>query len=470
MEVQYNIFGLLDPRSLLNCSTVSRSWKEMTKDDWIWDEKLAERWQTIEPPVRVSGVSAAEQYAEEHRIERNWMNQHFKKHTLPISGTESALDFKTHGYLALCEQASLDGESTLDTARERFEERYEDFREDSMLAAASSNGTSITIGNVWKQEARKLLRGHVQPVTSLAFAGTHSLISGDAQGDLVLWDLYRSDAPLPWSVTSSEFVGKRNLTRASVTALSVFDSQIVVGNHDGDISFLDVDRGMYPLQTLVGAQTSPITKFAQAKSDPHLVASASRGPIVKLWDSRSGFSATSLFADTSYIRCVQFGFDHQLITGGPQGVRLWDLRMSAVLHYVRARNDGIVGMYYDGSHLVSGTEDILSAVKLGSVGVPQLDVDIDEFKAQREAEKRKVKQLEFEGHLPTNVIRLRSATSIFCPTTSHLVCISQGTVTGLDFSIRPRNTRRAADSMIDPESDYLPPAPQADMDLDEDEA
>lgn len=468
MEVQYNIFGLLDPRSLLNCSTVSRSWKEMTKDDWIWDEKLAERWQTIEPPVRVSGVSAADQYAEEHRIERNWMNQHFKRHILPITGMESALDFRTHGYSALCEEASLDAESDLDTARARFEEKYDHIREDSIFAVASANGSAITVGNIWKQEARKVLRGHVEPVTSLAFAGAHSLISGDAQGGLVLWDLYRSDAPLPWSVTSSEFVGKRVLKRASVTALSVFDSQMLVGNANGDISFLDVDRGMYPLQTLVGAQNAAISKFAQSKSDPHLVASASHGPIVKLWDSRSGFSATALYADTSSIRCVQFGFEHQLLTGGPQGVRLWDLRMSAVLHKCR---DEIWGMYYDGSRLVMGNHSHLSVTKLGSVGVPNLDVDIDEFKAQREAEKREHQQLEFEGRLPTNFLRIRQASSIFCPSPSHLVCISDGTLTGFDFSIRPRITRRAADSTFDPDSDYIAPQPHApDMDLVEEDA
>lgn len=466
IEVQYMILGLLDLRTLLQCSSVSRAWQEMSQNDWVWDEKIAERWDTFDSPTFLPGVSSASHYAEMHRIEKNWTRNVFTAQRASSGTSAIAMDSRNYGYLALCGEASLDADDASETSEEHFRHAYDRIREDSMVALASGSIPVVEVGNVWKKEMRKTLRGHHDLACSVAFAGIHSLISGDALGNLILWDLYRSDAPLPWSTTSSEFVGKRQLGRVSVTALSVFGSQVLFGNANGDLGFLDVDRGMYPLQMLPSAHSRAITKFAQSRSDPTLVASSSASsPVVKLWDSRSGVSTTSLFADTSSVRTLQFGFDNQLVTGGVDGVRLWDLRMSVPLYLVPQVED-VSGLSYDGSRLVVGCPSQLMVAQLGSRGVPDPNADIDEFKAQKENEKLRRQAgdvLEEDTINPAkHSIRLAAPTFIFCPSPSHLVCLSSGVLTGLDFSYKPKITRRQADSSYDPEDDYIPSPSRSD--------
>lgn len=454
LEVQYMIFGRLDPYTLLKCSSVSRSWKEMAKDDWLWDEKLAERWNTIDALPRVSGNASIDEYAEGWRIERNWMQDLFKRSVfrgIPAS----CLAFRDHGYLALCEQASIDTEKTFDTAEERFANAYDLLRADSILAVPPGvTSTLIEVGNVWSGESRKQLRAHTNAVHALAFAGVHSLISGDDAGNLILWDLYRSEAALPWAPTSSEFVAKRTLKRSGVTVLSVFDSRILFGNQDGDVGILDAERGLYPLHMISNAHNqSSITHFACSKTDPNLIASSSHSPFVKLWDPRSGISTMALYADPSSVSCLQFGFEHQLLTGGSSGVHFWDLRMHSLLY--KTNTDSVTGMFYDGTRLITGTNHFMEVVKVGSRGIPDQEADIDVFKAQEHLRKQAVAQRDFEDPLRPRRIRV-PASHIFCPNPAQLICLSSQGPTGLDFSGKRRVSRRAADSTFDPEDDYIP--------------
>lgn len=466
-EVQFLIFGHLDARSLMLCGSVSQSWKEMTQDNWLWDNKIEENWRTIEPMQKSSGdVPSSQRFVELSRLERNWRHNKFKLYRMApatevfLGGPTKCLDFRENGYLAFCEKATASDSATsadFDSYFDLFQHEYQQIRNDCMIAAGS--GTGISIQNIWEENGgmKKSLRGHASQVSSVAFAGAHHLISGDSSGLLLLWDLYQS-ASLPWSTTSSELVGFKKVSEHSLSALSIFDSRILYGTDQGDIGMIDLNVGVYPLATVDQAHQGTTTSFSSSRFSPEFVfASCSRHKYVKVWDQRtfgSGKPALTLFADSQALEEVQFGVEYQLLTCGYDGVQIFDIRMPAVIYSPFKRAS--LGMCYNGSRLVVGTENGLHLQNLGSMGVPEAESDIDTFLAQQQAQRFARGEID-EPRLPYSTLPIDFARKIFA-SASYMVCLRKDSfVSALDFSPKPKINRRLADSTYNKADDYIGP-------------
>lgn len=174
----------------------------------------------------------------------------------------------------------------------------------------------------------------------------HHVISGDARGTVVLWDLTHSPSALPWSKKTDEYVASLDFADyQGVSALRVANNWMVVATTRGCICLFDLaaQRRARLLQGHAGE-----VHCVAINEERDLILSGSRDHCAKvcnflclqqlhnyllsfynkLWDGRTGTSIATLWASHVDVSHVQFGPPHYLITcGAAETVRVWDERL-----------------------------------------------------------------------------------------------------------------------------------------------
>lgn len=464
-EVQYLVFGLLDPASLVSCSRVSKHWRDIAVDDWIWEAKCHSTWQTLLPlKLPFSHFPWRSFYFEHLRLQRNWIRNNVKvrfftgapaeagkrKKTAMAFSDMSCLDYQPSGYRQLCLESTSSPEGVFESTWDELFSKYEKDRSDAMFAAGSFSGR-IIIGNIWQNEMRKTLVGHTQPVKDLCFAGHRHLLSADASGHVYLWDIYRSTSALPWADTSPEYVGRRNMNVGALSRLLLLSTQrLVVASEDGSVGMLDLAKSLHPMAMSRRNHENKITSLSSNLFEPNLFATSGDDGFVKIWDTRIGEAAMSMYVDKEGCQQVQFGWNHQLLSSGPCGLSFWDYRMYASNLTSMSANrmaqlpfPEISTFHYDGARLAIVSDAQLYLIPLGGFAMPLQD---DEEPVVQD---QKTNSLFYHSHIPDSHPTLMKSISsrattlplpevtgklFLDPSNSNLVCLSSHKVTGLDIS------------------------------------
>jgi WD40 repeat protein len=445
-EVQFLIFGLLDPWTMLTCSRVSKGWSELAKDNWIWEEKFHRRWTTLTemaPPT--PNFPWRSLYFEHHRLQRNWVKNKIKVHSFPMTMVFMCMDYREHGYQQIeggagVSSSSAPSASFFESDTQQLKSQYQLAREDSMFVGATALSHHVVLGNVWTGEQKKELRGHSSDVLAVSFAGLHHVISTDTNGNMFLWDIHRSKASLPWSTTSAEFVGRRNLELGGLCSLRVSGSNILVGGQDGSVAVLDLNQSMHPLTASRRHHENTVTSIS-AHADNNIFATSGLDGYAKIWDMRSGEAVMSLYADNHDCLQVQFGWPHQLLTCGGSGVRMWDTRTANTLA-IPARTE-TTSMFYDGSSIVMAGRTRTYFAQLDDLGIPIIDHSLD----YSSPEARNATDLDVE--LRQYSIPLPNVTGPLFVSPWNLVSLSSSHVTGVDFSSQNRRIERVSNIFDD---------------------
>lgn len=463
-EVKYLVFGLLEPWTLLMCSLVCRNWNEISRDNWIWEEKVHNRWSVLREVSPVGSVSWRSFYFEQHRLQTNWTRNKYKVQRLNILAL-TCLDYKQHGYQVMCETSAAPPEAENDSEFARMQTQYNEDRADSIFVAASSQRYQIYVGNLWNAEAKKTLLGHNAHIHAVAFAGLHHLLSSDASGAIFLWDLHRSRASLPWSLTSSEFVGKRQIHNRPIVALHMSQGRILAGAADGTVAVLDLNRAVHPMMIARKNHADTVSCLDDLPTS-NLFASAGKEGFAKVWDMRSASPVMTLYADAEELCQVKFGWPHQLLTSGASGVRMWDLRTASVLF--EPMDERTTALEYDGTRILMAGDTRAYYSQLGPLGVPPVDFSLDLHPNNNRSNKNNVNDDAAMGVvelIQTYQLPLANTTRAFM-SPSTLVTLSSGEVIGFDVSARVPRTRHKPDTMFQDLDEYIPPTA---MDADEDE-
>jgi hypothetical protein len=481
-EVQYLIFGLLDPSSLLSCASVSSNWNELAKDNWLWQEYFTQRWSTQKEITPPEGVSWRSLYFEHLWLQKNWAVGNFKV-TRFGQTQSSALDHRQNGFLAMCSDQDVSSSPYVGAASsssgtygyssfshsgsnqarpwragnsnafgspsefDLIQAKYTFDKMDSLTAIATPHKHTVSVGNIWRNEVKKELLGHTAYIQSVAFAGLHHLISADQSGQIFLWDLHRSRALLPWSTTSSEFVGKRQICRASIGVLHCAGSFIVAGTADGTMVCLDTERTTYPALVMRGAHAEKVLSIDSRLATSHLIASSGDDGFAKVWDNRTGQATLKLYADTDTVEQVLLGWDNQILTCGSNGVRVWDMRSSNLL--MTPFEEATTSIAYNGSSILMAGASKLCVAEMGVLGLPPSEITLDPKPSPFPVNSQAPPE-----YLRTFRLPVPSAKRLFA-TSSSLVCTSSGTeVIGLDLSAKPIRVYKA-DRPIDDDDDDL---------------
>ncbi|KAG6834378.1 hypothetical protein H0H93_010039, partial [Arthromyces matolae] len=196
----------------------------------------------------------------------------------------------------------------------------------------------------------KVLDGHTQGVTSVAFSSDGSrIVSGSWDKSVRVWD-----AP-----TGQELKVLDGHTHGVVSvAFSGDGNCIVSGSFDNSVRVWDAPTG-HQLKVLDG-HTQGVTSVAFS-SDGSRIVSGSWDKSVRVWDAPTGQELKVLDGHTHGVVSVAFSGDGNHIVSGSfdHSVRVWDASTGHQLKVLEGHTEALssVAFLSDGSHIVSGSYD-----------------------------------------------------------------------------------------------------------------
>ncbi|MEP0801140.1 NB-ARC domain-containing protein [Funiculus sociatus] len=186
-------------------------------------------------------------------------------------------------------------------------------------------------------------------IISVAFSLDGILATGDANGDIRLWQVADGQQLLPChghtgSVQSVSFSPQTKI--------------LASGSHDHTIRLWDVARGQC-LKVLEG-HTSWVWTVAFSP-DGQILASASVDKTVKLWDVATGLELRTLQEDSDAVLSVAFSPDGKILASGSidKKVRCWDVETGRCVRILQGHTWWIWSVVFssDGCTLASGSDD-----------------------------------------------------------------------------------------------------------------
>ncbi|MBN1873680.1 MAG: WD40 repeat domain-containing protein [Anaerolineae bacterium] len=250
-------------------------------------------------------------------------------------------------------------------------------------------------GDILYSEPLRILEGHTDSVTSIAFGPDRYLLASAGADDVIhLWDVVRGVLVLTlgwldegissvafnldgdilasgrgyvvdlWDVRYGRHL--RTLVGHTGTVRSVaFSTErriLVSGAYDKTIRLWDIYRGT-PLRVFEGHAGA--VEAVALHPEQHYIASGSWDRTVRIWDTRQTYDrqniARVLEGHTNLVNSVAFSPDgHYLASGSSdETVRIWDVQTGQTVHILNAHTDSVwcVAFNAGGNLLASGGQD-----------------------------------------------------------------------------------------------------------------
>lgn len=184
------------------------------------------------------------------------------------------------------------------------------------LLATAGNDRYIKLWQPETQTPISTLRGHEDLVGQLAFAPDgRRLVSGSADGKVLLWNLTGSDQPRE---------AKQHVKDVTALAFTHSGKQFASGGEDNSIFLWQIDslrepRGLFGHRAVVtGLAFSP---------QGQVLVSCSGDKTVTAWNLAKERERVAMTAHTDYVNCVAFSPDGKFVISGSddQTIRIWEV-------------------------------------------------------------------------------------------------------------------------------------------------
>ncbi|CAG7852026.1 Vegetative incompatibility protein HET-E-1 [Serendipita indica DSM 11827] len=200
----------------------------------------------------------------------------------------------------------------------------------------------------------RTLRGHILPVTALAFSSDGSrFTSGSEDTTIQLWDA-ETGQPLGEPLRGHE-------GSVMAVAFSPDGSRIVSGSSDMTVRMWNAVTGQPSGQPLRGHEHY-VTGVAFSP-DGSRVISGSLDTTIRLWDATTGQPLGDPLRDHGgFVWAVAFSPDGSRIASGSsdQTIRVWDAETSQLVELLRGHEGPVTAVAFspNGSQIVSGSQDM----------------------------------------------------------------------------------------------------------------
>lgn len=204
------------------------------------------------------------------------------------------------------------------------------FSSDGRWAATADNARKVGVWDVASRSLRHTLNGHKHEVRSIAFSPDgQTLVSGDAHGDLIRWNLSTGEQSASWSFRSGLVASPTDDARQThgdhgITAIAFRHDQRVLaaGTAGGYTQTFDLERGTELSPVF---QRSAVTDLAFTQDGASLLVAMQSGEVTRWWQAPdpprmlTGHQGSVRFAalDAAGRRAVTGGTDRKL--------RIWDV-------------------------------------------------------------------------------------------------------------------------------------------------
>lgn len=203
---------------------------------------------------------------------------------------------------------------------------------------------------VYQPGAKRLLRGHTQYVTSVAYNadGTRA-VSGDEAGNMIVWDVATGEIVLRLEAHQDEITG---------VTYSPDDTLIATSSNDDSVRVWEAETGK--IRFVLTGHTDRVLDVAFSP-DGLLLASAGRDEVAILWDSTTGEQIAALEGHRDRVHAVAFSPDGKLLATASrdQSIILWDLETRKMLRSLEGHTDAVNTLAFspDGRQLATGAAD-----------------------------------------------------------------------------------------------------------------
>lgn len=216
---------------------------------------------------------------------------------------------------------------------------------------------------VYQPGAKRLLHGHTQYVTSVAYSadGTKAA-SGDQAGILIVWEIVTGEPLLQLEAHQDEITG---------VAFNPDGTLVATSSNDDSIRVWDVEAGKIQFNLLGHEDRVLDVAFSP---DGRLIASAGRDDTAILWDGVTGEQIVALEGHRDRVQAVAFSPDSTLLATASldQSVIIWDITTEKILRSLEGHTAGVNTLSFspDGTLLASGGADnnvILWDMRFGGI-------------------------------------------------------------------------------------------------------
>ncbi|MEO0563727.1 MAG: WD40 repeat domain-containing protein, partial [Chloroflexota bacterium] len=224
---------------------------------------------------------------------------------------------------------------------------YDIARRSDTVITAGADGIAL----VWQGNDIPTELIHTAPVWSVALHPSEPLaVSGDADGNLTLWDLVSGDPIRTWSNTHTDIIHGVTFSPDGATFASAgADQRLFIWSTDESA----------PLQRLEGHTNWVLA--ATYSPNGQVVASAGVTGIVRFWDVNTGAQVFQVdTAHSGWVRDIAFDeTGRRLVTASQDGTLIvWDTVNNQHLYTpLTAHAEAIWDVAWDGEALISGSED-----------------------------------------------------------------------------------------------------------------
>ncbi|GEQ68496.1 hypothetical protein JCM33374_g2164 [Metschnikowia sp. JCM 33374] len=415
LELALNVLSLLDARSLLSISQVSRRWYNLVSNTELWcyllrrdnlmtsreaiereladPEKLYAEWATPSPYLKEINYAQL-LYKKRYLIFKRWMDPNYEPKRISISGHGSnivtCLQHDEDKVITGIEGKSINVHSTKTGGLSRLLQGHDGgvwaLKYFSNTLVSGSTDRDVRIWNIRTGRCTHVFRGHTSTVRCLdilhpvqiglndngepiIFPEVPLLVTGSRDHNLHVWKLpLDNERPGGDLISETKTFDSKDPNNPylvcilsghtqSVRSVTGYGNIVISGSYDTTVRVWDLRKGGRCKHVLEGHSDKIYSTALNFKS--RRCYSGSMDSSINVWDFEKGKLLYSLEGHNLLVGLLELSEKYLVSAAADSTLRVWDPNTGENLSKLKGHNSAITCFQHDGLRIVSGSERML---------------------------------------------------------------------------------------------------------------